>query len=85
MGDEHLPADALARSFVEGIVDQADDLDIELGFGPDSVAEMAADGALIAEEVAGEAAVHDRYFGVLLGVRSSKSRPSWRGIPMVAK
>ena len=70
-GDEHLPADALARPFVERVGDDADDLDVELRVGPVAPAEPLADRAGALEEVPRELLVDDRHSAAASGSASS--------------
>ena len=92
MRDEHLPAHALARALVEGVGDDADDLDVQFRVGTAAEPEPLADRALALEEVVRELAVHDRDpEGVdevpsdALASLCRKSRPSSSGIPIVSK
>ena len=66
---EHLAADAFTRTFVERVLDDADDLDVELGLRAQPAAEPPADRALVAEEVLRELAIDDRDLRVLDDVR----------------
>src|SRR5207247_3052567 len=66
---EDLPPDTLARPFVQRVVDDADDLDVELGIRAATLSEVSTDSALIPEEIGGEALVDDRELRVLLHVR----------------
>ena len=60
IGHEDLPANAFTRPFVERVGDDTDDCDVELRVGPRPEADSLPDGALGAEEVLGELAVHNR-------------------------
>jgi hypothetical protein len=68
VGDEHLPADALARSFVQRVGHYADDLDVELRVRTRALADPPAKRALPLEEVLGKPAVDDGDLRVLLHV-----------------
>ena len=68
MRHEDLPAHALARTLVERVGHDADDLDGQLGLWPAAPPETFADGARALEEVLGEAAIDDRHGRVLLEV-----------------
>ena len=64
-----MPPDTLARPFVQRVVDDADDLDVELGIRTATLSEVSANSAPVAKEMAGEALVDDRDLRVLLQLR----------------
>ena len=65
---EVLAAHALTRSFVQRVVDDADDFDVERRVRTATLPQMPAHGALVPEEVPREAAIDDRDFGVLFHI-----------------